>query len=226
MVRVLLVEDSRRLGTYIKDGLSQAGYAVDHASDGEEGLWLARSNDYDAVILDLMLPKMDGLTILKRLRKEGVKTHVLILTAKDTVEDRVRGLEEGADDYLIKPFALEELLARVQALVRRGYGVKSPHIRVGDVEIDMTQKFASRQGKRIDLTSREYALLEYLALKRGQVVSRTEIEEHLYDEGADLMSNVVDSFVYRLRKKIESPEGPPLIRTRRGMGYVLDEPNL
>lgn len=225
MVRVLIIEDSNRLRTYIKDGLSQAGYAVDQAPDGEEGLWLASSNDYDAIILDLMLPKMDGITLLQRLRKEGRKTHILILTAKDTVEDRVHGLAEGADDYLIKPFALEELLARVQALVRRSYNTKSSLIRIGHLEIDTARRIASRQGERINLTSREYALIEYLALKKGQVVSRTEIEDHIYDDGAELMSNVVDSFVYRLRKKIESPDGPTLIHTRRGMGYVLEEPN-
>jgi DNA-binding response OmpR family regulator len=225
IVRVLLIEDSRRLRTYVKDGLVQAGYVVDQASDGEEGLWLAFSNEYDAIILDLMLPKMDGITILQRLRKAGRKSHILILTAKDTVEDRVHGLEMGADDYLIKPFALEELLARVQALVRRSYNVKSPAISIGELEIDTARKRVSRRGKRIDLTSREYALLEYLALKKGQVVSRTEIEHHIYDDQAEVMSNVVDSFIYRLRKKIESPRGSALIQTRRGMGYILEEPN-
>jgi DNA-binding response OmpR family regulator len=224
MVRVLLVEDSKRLGTYIKAGLTQAGYAVDVAPDGEEGLWLALSNDYDAVVLDLMLPKMDGLAVLRRMRSEGRKTHVLILTARDTVEERVRGFSEGADDYLVKPFALEELLARVQALVRRSYDVKSSAIRIGDLEIDLAGKTAARQGRRIDLTGREFALLEYLALRKGQVVSRTEIESHLYDEQSELMSNVVDSFVYRLRKKIESPHGPALIHTRRGMGYLIEDP--
>jgi DNA-binding response OmpR family regulator len=221
---VLLIEDSRRLRTYIVDGLTQAGHAVDTAADGEEGLWMARSNDYDAVILDLMLPKMDGITVLERLREEGVATHVLILTAKVTVEDRVHGLEKGADDYLVKPFALEELLARVQALVRRRYGVKSSMIRVGPVQIDTGRKTATRDGEPIELTSREFALLEFLALRKGQVVSRTEIEEHIYDHNTELSSNVVDSFVYRLRKKLEPAGGPALIHTRRGMGYVLKDP--
>jgi DNA-binding response OmpR family regulator len=224
MARVLLIEDSRRLRTYVKDGLIQAGFAVDQAEDGEEGLWLAGSNDYDAIILDLMLPKMDGLTVLDRLRSEGRKTHILILTAKDTVEDRVIGLDKGADDYLVKPFAFEELLARVQALVRRSYGIKSPVIDIGGLEIDIAKRSVERQGKAIDLTAREFALLEYLALRKGQVVSRKEIEDHLYDDGAELTSNVVDSHIYRLRKKIEIPGGPALIQTRRGMGYILEEP--
>jgi DNA-binding response OmpR family regulator len=221
-VRVLLIEDSERLRTYIKDGLSQAGYAVDLAPNGEEGLWLALSNDYDAIILDLMLPKLDGIAVLKRLREKGKGTHVLILTAKDTVEDRVHGLSEGADDYLIKPFALEELLARVRALVRRSYGVKSSRITIGELEIDTMRKTVRRQGELIDLTAREYALLEFLALRKGEVVSRTEIEHHIYDDRTEPMSNVVDSYVYRLRKKIEAPHGPALIHTRRGMGYVLE----
>jgi len=225
MVRVLLIEDSIRLRSYISEGLSQAGYAVDQAADGEEGLWLALSNSYDVMVLDLMLPKMDGISVLKRLRKDGRKTHVLILTAKDTVEDRVHGLDEGADDYLIKPFALEELLARIAALVRRNYGIKSSILKIGCIEIDTSRRTVSRFGEQIELTSREYSLLEYLALKEGQVVSRTEIENHIYDDQAELMSNVVDSFVYRLRKKIETPDGPALIHTRRGMGYVLEESN-
>ena len=224
-MRVLLVEDSARLGKYVKDGLSQAGYSLDLAPDGEEGLWLALSNDYDAIILDLMLPKMDGMNVLRRLRKKGRKTHVLILTAKDSVSDRVRGLEEGADDYLVKPFALEELIARVQALVRRNYGLKAPVIKISDLEIDTARRSVYRKGKDLNLTSREYALLEYLAMRRGEVVTRTEIEHHIYDDRAEPLSNVVDSSVYRLRKKIEPPGHPTLIRTRRGMGYVLENPS-
>lgn len=224
MVRILIIEDSFRLRNYIGDGLILSGFAVDKAKDGEEGLWMAQSNEYDAIILDLMLPKLDGISLMKRLRGDGIKTHILILTAKDTVDDRVLGLDEGADDYLIKPFALDELVARVKALVRRNYGVKSPKIRIGDLEIDAAQRSVMRSGELISLTSREYALLEYLALRKGQVISRTDIEEHIYDDRAEVMSNVIDSFVYRLRKKIEPPDGPALIRTRRGMGYVLEEP--
>ncbi|MCA9415324.1 MAG: response regulator transcription factor [Candidatus Omnitrophica bacterium] len=222
-MKVLVVEDSRRLRTYIKAGLEDVGYAVDSAGDGEEGLWLAQSNEYDAIVLDLMLPKMDGIQILQQLRKDGIGTHVLILTAKDTVEDRVVGLEQGADDYLIKPFALEELLARVQALVQRGYGVKSSQIVIGSLFVDTTKRVVKRGGDVIDLTPREFALLEYLCMKQGQVVNRTEIEHHIYDDLVEPMSNVVDTSVYRLRKKIDRPGDPSLIKTRRGQGYVLEE---
>ncbi|MCA9445592.1 MAG: response regulator transcription factor [Candidatus Omnitrophica bacterium] len=222
-MKVLVVEDSRRLRTYIKAGLEDVGYAVDTAGDGEEGLWLAQSNEYDAIVLDLMLPKMDGIQVLQQLRKDGIGTHVLILTAKDTVEDRVVGLEQGADDYLIKPFALEELLARVQALVRRGYGVKSSQIVIGSLFVDTTKRVVKRGGDVIDLTPREFALLEYLCMKQGQVVNRTEIEHHIYDDLVEPMSNVVDTSVYRLRKKIDRPGDPSLIKTRRGQGYVLEE---
>ncbi|MCA9432961.1 MAG: response regulator transcription factor, partial [Candidatus Omnitrophica bacterium] len=171
----------------------------------------------------LMLPKMDGIQVLQQLRKDGIGTHVLILTAKDTVEDRVVGLEQGADDYLIKPFALEELLARVQALVRRGYGVKSSQIVIGSLFVDTTKRVVKRGGDVIDLTPREFALLEYLCMKQGQVVNRTEIEHHIYDDLVEPMSNVVDTSVYRLRKKIDRPGDPSLIKTRRGQGYVLEE---
>jgi len=221
-MRVLLVEDSVRLSKYIKEGLNQVGYAVDSALDGEDGSWLALSNNYDVIILDLMLPKVDGISLLRRLRENKRNTHVLILTAKDTLSDKVHGLRAGADDYLVKPFAMEELIARVQSLVRRAYGRKSPVIAIGDLEIDTSRRVASRQGGDLELTAREYALLEYLAMKQGQVVSRTEIEQHIYDDLADPLSNVVDSTVYRLRKKVERPGGLTLIHTRRGMGYVLE----
>src|SRR6185436_3373376 len=221
-MRVLLVEDSTRLRTAVSRALRHSGYAVDAAADGEDGLLLAGSNDYDIIVLDLMLPGVDGLTLLRRLRAEERDTHVLILTARDTVEDRVRGLQAGADDYLVKPFALEELLARVQALCRRSYQRKSPEITIGDVQINTAARSATLQGKPLGLTPREFMLLEYLALRRGQVVSRAEIEEHLYPDSAELMSNVVDSAICTLRKKISPPGAAPLIHTRRGMGYVLD----
>lgn len=201
-----------------------AGYAVDSAYDGEEGLWLATGNEYDVVILDLMLPKLDGISVLQQLRASGRDTHVLILTAKDTVPDRVRGLEQGADDYLVKPFAFEELLARVQALVRRSYGAKSNEIAVGDITIDMARRIALRGERDLELRPREYALLELLALRRGELVSRTEIEQHIYDELAEPVSNVVDSAVCLLRKKIDRPGNPSLIQTKRGMGYQLQGP--
>jgi DNA-binding response OmpR family regulator len=219
---VLLVEDSERLQRSVGTALRRSGYAVDVTGDGEEGLWLARENPYDAIILDIMLPGRDGLSVLKELRQQGKQTHLLLLTAKDTVDDRVRGLQMGADDYLVKPFALEELLARVQALCRRTYGHKESRVIVGDLEIDLRKKSATRSGQTIELGPREYALLEYLALRRGEVVTRSEIEEHIYDGQADPMSNVVDSAICLLRKKISLPHSAPLIHTRRGMGYVLD----
>jgi DNA-binding response OmpR family regulator len=221
-MRVLLIEDSTRLRTAIRRALHHSGYAADVAGNGEDGLWLATSNDYDVIILDLMLPVLDGLTLLRRLRAAERGTHVLVLTAKDTVNDRVQGLESGADDYLVKPFALEELLARVQALCRRGYHRKNPQITVFDLQINTAARTAVRKGKLLALTPREFMLLEYLALRRGEVVSRTEIEAHLYPDSAELMSNVVDSTICALRKKIALPGTVPLIHTRRGMGYVLE----
>ena len=201
--------------------LRKSGYAVDVSGDGEEGLYLARSNNYDVIVLDIMLPGIDGLAVLSRLRQDGKSTHVLLLTAKDTVEDRVTGLRSGADDYLVKPFALDELLARVEALARRSYGVKDPVIRIGQLEIDSTRRVARREGSPIDLRPQEFSLLQYLALRRGSVVTRDEIETHIYDELAEPMSNVVEVAVYRLRKKIDPPAGPSLIETRRGVGYLL-----
>ena len=221
-MRLLLIEDSVRLQSSVGRGLRKAGYAVDVSGDGEEGLWLAESNEYDAIILDLMLPKLDGLTLLRSLRAKKNGTHVLILTAKDTVENRVSGLQAGADDYLIKPFAFEELLARVQALCRRGYQRKNPKIDIGDLEIDTAARVVLRQGKAIELTPREFRLLEYLAARRGQVVSRSDIETHIYSDAADLMSNTVDSAICILRKKIDPSGAGSLIHTRRGMGYVIE----
>jgi DNA-binding response OmpR family regulator len=218
-MRLLFVEDSTRLQRSVGRGLRKAGYAVDVASDGNEGLWLAESCEYDTIILDLMLPGLDGLGVLSRLRAQQNATHVLILTARDAVENRVGGLRAGADDYLIKPFAFEELLARVQALCRRSYQRKNPRIFMDDLEIDTAAKMVVRRGKTIRLTPREFTLLEYLAMRRGQVVSRAEIEAHIYPDSAELMSNTVDSAICILRKKI----GPaPLIQTRRGLGYFIE----
>jgi DNA-binding response OmpR family regulator len=219
-MRLLFIEDSARLQSSVGRGLRRAGYAVDVTGDGNEGLWLARSNQYDTIILDLMLPGLDGLGVLSRLRAEQNATHVLILTARDTIENRVAGLQSGADDYLIKPFAFEELLARVQALCRRSYQRKNPKIDTGDLEIDTVARTVLRRGKRIALTPREFMLLEYLAMRPGQVVSRAEIEAHIYSDSVDLMSNTVDSAICILRRKL----GPPqLIHTRRGLGYVMEK---
>jgi DNA-binding response OmpR family regulator len=220
-MKVLLVEDSARLQMSVGRALRKAGYAVDAASDGEEGLWQAESNDYDVIVLDIMLPKLDGLSLLQRLRQKGKETHVLLLTARDTVEDRVLGLQRGADDYLVKPFALEELLARVEALCRRAYGSKQTRLVIADLEIDTVAKEVFRAGHPVKLKPREYLLLEYLARRSGQVVARDEIEAHIYDDSVDPMSNVVESAVCSLRKKIGAPNPAPLIHTRHGLGYVL-----
>jgi DNA-binding response OmpR family regulator len=220
-MRLLLVEDYRPLRESLTKGLREAGFAVDSTGEGEEGLWYARGNEYDAIILDLMLPGLDGLSILKKLRAEGRQSHVLILTAKDTLEDRVTGLDWGADDYLVKPFAFQELLARVRALVRRCYRTKNPHIEIQDLRIDLSLQRVWRGQEEIGLTPREYALLEYLAMHAGQVVSRTDIWEHIYEFNSSASSNVVDVYIGYLRKKIERPDGPSLINTVRGRGYTL-----
>ena len=222
-MRILVVDDFEVLRDSIAQGLREAGFTVDTASDGESGLWHAQSNDYDVIVLDLMLPRIDGLTILKRLRAKQNNTHVLILTAKDTSADRVKGLDSGADDYLVKPFVFAELLARVRALVRRRYDTKSPRIRIADMEIDTATRCVRRAGEKMELSAREYSLLEFLAHRAGHVVTRTEIWEHVYDFNSTAESNVVDVFIGHLRKKIERPNLPRLIHTRRGHGYMLGE---
>jgi DNA-binding response OmpR family regulator len=221
-MRLLIVEDQERLLTWLQKGLREAGYVVDTAADGKQGLWLAQNNAYDAMVLDLMLPEMDGLTVLRRLREQGRETQVLILTAKDTVADRVNGLDAGADDYLVKPFAFEELLARVRALVRRGYRQHSPMIEIGELRIDTARQQVSQRGRKIELRPMEYKLLEYLARRVGEPVSRTEIWEHLYDFNSQTVSNVVEVYVASLRRKLDLPGEESLIQTRRGRGYVLE----
>lgn len=220
-MRLLLIEDYRPLQQSLTKGLREAGFAVDTTGDGEEGLWYAMGSDYDVIILDLMLPGMDGLKILKKLRAKGRQSHVLILTAKDTLEDRVTGLDLGADDYLVKPFKFRELLARVRALLRRSYRKKNPRIKVQDLQIDLTTQRVWRGQEEIKLTPREYALLEYLAMRAGQTVSRTDIWEHVYEFNSSASSNVVDVYIGYLRKKIDQPGKPPLIYTVRGRGYTL-----
>ncbi len=222
-MRLLLIEDYLPLLRSVSQGLREAGYAVDTASDGEAGLDCAEATSYDAVILDLMLPKLDGLAVLGRLRGRGQATPVLILTARDTIDDRVKGLDLGADDYLVKPFAFAELLARVRAIIRRRYQSPANTIHVGDLEIDTSARTVRRGGTAIVLSAREYALLEYLAARRGQVVSRSEIWDHVYDFASEPSSNVVDVYIGYLRKKIEQDHGQRLIHTRRGQGYVLGE---
>jgi DNA-binding response OmpR family regulator len=218
---VLLVEDYAPIQKSVAKGLREAGFAVDATGQGEEGLWYALANDYDVLILDLMLPGVDGLTILRRLRSEGRAAHVLILTAKDTVPDRVRGLDLGADDYLVKPFAFEELLARVRALARRAYRTKNPSLEIEDLKIETTTQRVWRGQEEVVLTPREYAVLEYLAMRAGQVVSRTDIWEHVYEFKSESDSNVVDVYIGYLRRKIERRGKPALIQTLRGRGYSL-----
>lgn len=223
-MRILLVEDSKSLRKSVARALRATGYAVDETGDGSEALHFAQSVHFDAMVLDIMLPGLDGLTVLTRLRSAGNVTPVLLLTARDTVEDRVKGLQTGADDYLTKPFAIEELLARVQALCRRGYAERLPVLRIANLEMDTASKRVRRAGQPIDLTAREYALLEFLLRRRGQVVSRSEIEEHLYNDDAALASNAVDSAVCAVRRKLQTDDDDaPLIHTRRGQGYVVEE---
>jgi DNA-binding response OmpR family regulator len=221
-MRVLYVEDSERLRRSVSHGLRRSGFAVDTAQDGEDGFHLAQSETYDVIILDIMLPKVDGLALLRQIRQRDNDTHVLLLTARDTVPDRVAGLRAGADDYLIKPFAFEELLARVEALARRQHHTKTPLLRINDLKIDLAAKTVTRGEEQIPLRPREFALLEFLTLRRGQVVSRSEIESHIYDVSADVMSNVVDSAVCALRRKIDPPDGDSIIQTRRGLGYIIE----
>src|SRR4051812_9955690 len=216
-MRVLVVEDEPALLSVVARALREEGHAVDEAADGEEGLFKATHADYDAVVLDLMLPKVDGLTILRRLRPER-KVPVLILTARDGVNDRVRGLDAGADDYLVKPFALSELLARVRALIRRSAGQAAAEVVLGDVTLDLKKRVARRGGAEVVLTAREFALVEYLSLRRGEVVSRTALYEHILDENDDSLSNLLDVHVSNVRKKL----GKDFIQTRRGMGYTID----
>ncbi len=222
-MRLLVVEDFPPLREALEQGLQEAGFAVDAAANGEDGLHLARANAYDVIILDLLLPKIDGMTVLKTLRRHECPAHILILTAKDTPEDRIKGLDLGADDYLVKPFVFGELLARVRALIRRKYEARKSRLHIADLEIDLTRRAVKRAGHPIDLSGREYALLEYLALNANRIVSRTDIWQHVYDFNASLESNVVDVFIGLLRKKIERPGHPRLLHTRRGQGYMLAE---
>jgi DNA-binding response OmpR family regulator len=220
-VRILLVEDQPTLLKALRSGLEEEGFAVDIAADGEEADIKARSTPYDVVVLDIMLPKIDGLTLLKRWRASGINLHVLMLTARGTLDDKIVGLDSGADDYLTKPFELEELLARIRALVRRGHQSKNPTIRVYDLVIDTAARSVMRANKPLHLTPREYSLLEFLAFHRGKVVTRTMIWEHLYDEYDENTSNVVDVYIRYLRNKIDKGFDPPLILTKWGEGYML-----
>jgi DNA-binding response OmpR family regulator len=220
-MKILLIEDYKPLRDSMVKGLTEEGYAVDATGDGGEGLWFATTAEYEVVILDLRLPGMDGLEILKKVRQQKNSVHVLIVTAKDSVRDRVQGLDLGADDYLVKPFEFSELLARVRALVRRKYEQKEPHIQVADLTIDTNTRKVNRDGKQVDLTLKEYAIVEILARKAGQYVSREALQEGAYDFAAELSSNVIDVYIGRLRKKLEIEGGSKILHTRRGFGYML-----
>jgi two-component system OmpR family response regulator len=216
-MRLLVVEDEPDLLAVLAKALREEGYAVDEAADGEAGLYKTSAWDYDAVVLDVMLPKLDGWGVIKKLRATKA-TPVLMLTARDAVPDRVRGLDAGADDYLVKPFELSELLARVRALVRRGAGKATAELKAGEVRIDTRTRTVFRAGAEVPLTAREYAILEYLALRRGELVTKSDLYDHIFDETDDTMSNLIEVHVSHLRKKL----GADVIQTRRGMGYVLD----
>lgn len=220
-MRLLLVEDSRRLRESLYAGLSRSTFAVDCAADGEEALRYALHNDYDVIVLDLMLPVVDGLTVLSKIRSTGSLVSILILTALDSVPDRVEGLRRGADDYLIKPFAFDELVARIDSLTRRQYRHRNPAISIGSLTVDTSSRSARCSEHDLDLSPREYALLEYLAFRNGEVASRQEIEDHLYGERNLPMSNAVDRVVCTLRKKLEPFGAQRQIETRRGVGFVL-----
>jgi two-component system copper resistance phosphate regulon response regulator CusR len=222
-MRILLVEDEPRVARFVAKGLREQSYAIDIAGDSESALYQAEINDYDLIILDVMLPGRDGFEVCRELRERNVKTPVLMLTALDAVDDRVQGLDSGADDYLIKPFEFKELLARVRALLRRAREFRPPALQVADLTLNTANHTATRAGRRIGLTAKEYALLEYFALHQGRLLGREEIAEHVWDENFDPMSNVIDVYVRRLRKKVDEGFSRPLIHTRRGAGYIFSD---
>ena len=223
-MKILIVEDEQKTGDYLKQGLSEAGFVADLARDGIDGLHLALTGDYDLVVLDVMLPRLDGWEVLREIRQKGKHLPVLFLTARDQVEDRVKGLEYGADDYLVKPFAFSELLARVRALLRRGRTSEPELLQVADLELDLLRRRVTRAGRRIDLTAKEFALLELLLRRQGEVLPRSLIASQVWDMNFDSDTNVIEVAVRRLRAKIDDDFETKLIRTVRGMGYVLEIP--
>jgi len=220
-MRILVVEDEPSIANFVRQGLNESGYAVDVAGDGREGLEYARVADYDVLVLDIMLPKMSGLDLLRELRRQGDKTPTLMLTARDTVDDRVAGLDAGADDYLVKPFAFPELLARVRALLRRPPLQTGNLLQVGDLDMDTASRLVRRGGRRIDLSPREFAVLEYLMRHPNQVLTRTQISERVWDFDHFIESNVVDVYIGYLRRKLDAGSDSPLIHTVRGVGYRI-----
>lgn len=222
-MRVLLVEDDNRIAAFVAKGLRENAYAVDVARDGDEAVYLAAINGYDIYILDVNLPKKDGFEVCRELREKRINKPVLMLTARDAIDDRIRGLDTGADDYLTKPFEFRELLARLRALARRQVEFRAPRIRIADLEIDTVSQNVQRGGIHIELTAKEYSLIEFLALKRGKVVGREEISEHVWDDTFDPFSNLIEVYIKRLRKKLDEGFAVQLIHTRRGAGYILDD---
>ena len=220
-MRILVVEDVRTVARFIERGLKEERFAVDVAADGEEGLFRAQSNDYDLIVLDVLMPKKDGFQVLRELRAAKCRARILMLTARDSVEDRVQGLEGGADDYLIKPFAFAEFLARVRALLRRGTEDDPVSLRALDLMMDLKTRKVSRAGKPVTLSAKEFGVLEYLLRHPDEVVTRTQLAEHVWDENFDSFSNVIDVTVYHLREKVDRGFQPALIHTVRGVGYVL-----
>lgn len=224
-MRILVVEDEYRMASYVSQALVEESYAVDMAHDGRRGLEMAQTYDYDAIVLDIMLPGIDGLTLCRRLREAGKQTPVLILSARDMVDDRVLGLDAGGDDYLVKPFAIEELTARLRALVRRTQRTGTPLLSVGTLQLDPSTRTVRRSGSLVSLTPKEYALLEYLMRRPGLVLTRTMIAEHVWDFAFDRSSNVVDVYVKHLRDKVDEDGRPSYIQAVRGVGYVLRDPD-
>lgn len=224
LMRIILIEDEKQLARIVKKGLEEASYSVDVAYDGEEGLYMAEHFPADVIILDIMLPVIDGLSLLSIIRKKGVKTPVILLTAKDTISDKIKGLDTGADDYLTKPFEFNELLARIRSLLRRKGDIKEAVIRIGDMEINTASREVKRAGRAIPLSTKEYTILEYLSYKKNTVVTRTDLTEHIYDESFDTDSNIIDVYINYLRNKIDSGFKNKLIHTIRGAGYILKEP--
>lgn len=222
-MRILVVEDDRKVSGFLRKGLQEENYAVDVCADGPEALSLAQINPYDVIVLDIMLPGKDGFSVCRELRESGVLVPVLMLTAKDEVEDRVTGLTEGADDYLTKPFSFEELLARIRALLRRVQDYKTPVLKAGDLELDPARRHVARAGKKIVLTGREYALLEYLMRNRGRILTPSMILEHVWDMNYEGGSNIVNVYISHLRKKIDSEHETKLIETLRGHGFRINE---
>lgn len=222
-MRILVIEDEKKIASFIQRGLKEEKFVVDVSYDGEDGMYKADINEYDLIVLDIMLPKKDGIYVCRELRKKGNETPILMLTARDAIGDKVQGLDVGADDYLTKPFAFEEFLARTRSLLRRNKTGKTTHLKIADLELDQVKHKAKRAGKEINLTSKEYALLEYFMLHAEQIVTRTMISEHVWNEDFDSFTNVIDVYVRYLRNKIDKGFKKSLLHTIRGTGYILSE---